>query len=76
MITLRELVDSVAWLQPQEHIKIILWNKNRAYEKDEFKDIEFNIKNFAKYADYWVTDLDIEHDNKDNAYLSCSIWKD
>lgn len=76
MITLRELVDSVAWLQPQEHMKITLWDKSKLYEDGEYKDIELTIRNFAKYADYWVSDLDIEYDNKNNAYLSCMIWKD
>lgn len=76
MITLHELVDSVAWLQPQEHMKISLWDKSKIYEDNEYKDIELNIRNLAKYADYWVGDLDIEYDDKDNAYLSCMIWKD
>ena len=76
MITLCELVNSVAWLQPQEHMKISLWDKTRVCEDDEYKDIELNIRNLAKYGDYWVNDLDIEYDDRDNAYLSCIIWKD
>lgn len=75
MITLRELVDSVAWLQPQEHIKISLWDKSKLYEDGEYKDIELTIRNFAKYANYWVGDIDIEeYENK--VLLSCTIWKD
>ncbi len=76
MITLAELIGATAWLKPQDHMKISLWDKSKLYEDDEYKDIELTIRNFAKYADYWIDDLDIEYDNKDNAYLSCMIWKD
>lgn len=76
MITLIELIEATAWLQPQEHIKINLWDKTKVCEDDEYKNIKLNIRNLAKYGNYWVTDLDIEYDNEDNAYLSCSIWKD
>jgi len=76
MITLCQLIDSVAWLNPQEHMKISLWDKSKLYENDEYRDIELTVRNFAKYANYQIGDLDIEYDNKDNAYLSCMIWKD
>ena len=75
MITLCQLVDSVAWLEPQDHIKISLWDKSKLYESGEYKDIELNIRNLAKYGDYWVSDLDIEK-YKDEVFLSCLIWKD
>ncbi len=76
MITLMQLIEATAWLQPQEHMKISLWDKSKLYENDEYRDIELTVRNFAKYANYQVGDLDIEYDNKDNAYLSCMIWKD
>lgn len=76
MITLCQLIDSVAWLEPQNHIKISLWDKSKLYEDGEYRDIGLTIRNLAKYANYLVGDLDIEHDSKNNAYLSCTIWKD
>lgn len=76
MITLMQLIEATAWLQPQEHIKVSLWDKSKLYEDGEYKDIELNVRNLARYGDYWVTDLDIEYDDGDNAYLSCMIWKD
>lgn len=75
MITLCQLVDSVAWLEPQDHIKISVWDKSKLYKAGEYKDIELNIRNLAKYGDYWVSDLDIEK-YKDEVFLSCLIWKD
>ena len=75
MITLMQLIEATAWLQPQDHIKINLWDRTKVYEDDEYKDIELNVRNLAKYGDYWVTDLDIE-EYEDKIFLSCSIWKD
>jgi hypothetical protein len=76
MITLVELINATAWLKPQEHIKISLWDKSKLYEDGEYTDIELTVCNLAKYANYSVGDLIVEYDNKDNAYLSCTIWKD
>lgn len=76
MITLCQLIDSVAWLRPQDHMKISLWDKSKLYEDGEYKDIELTVRNFARYANYWVGDLDIEYDDENNAYLNCTIWKD
>lgn len=75
MITLRELIEATTWLQPQEHMKISFWDKSKVYEENEFEDIELNIRNLAKYGDYWVSDLDIE-EYEDKVFLSCLIWKD
>ena len=72
MITLIELVNAVAWTEPQDHIRITLWDKSKVYEeKGEFTDIEFNVRNLAKYGNYWVSDIDIE-----NNKLFCMIQKD
>ena len=77
MITLIQLVESTAWLQPQDHIKVNLWDRTKVYEDGEYKDIELNVRNLAKYGDYWVTDLDIEeYKDEDKVFLSCLIWKD
>ena len=75
MITLMEFVNATAWLRPQDHMQIVLWNKSKVYEKDEFENIEFNIRNFAKYGNYWVDDIDIVERNG-KVLLCCSIWKD
>jgi hypothetical protein len=72
MITLVELINATTWLEPQDHIKIVLWDKSKVYEDTgEFTSIDFNIRNLAKYGNYWVSDIDIE-DGK----LTCLIWKD
>ena len=75
MITLMELIDTTTWLRPQEHMKITLWDKSKIYEPDEFKDIELNVYNLAKYGNYNVSDIDIEYID-DDAYLSCMIWRE
>lgn len=76
MITLIELINATTWLQPQDHIKICVWDKSKVYEeKGEFTDIELSVRSLAKYGDYFVSDIDIEViDNE--PYLSCMIWKD
>lgn len=78
MITLMELVRATGWLEPQNHIKVTLWNKDKVYEDDEFQDIDLNVYNFARYGDFWVQDIDIEwyQNNDKNPELSCLIWKD
>ena len=74
MITLTELIDATTWLQPQDHIKVSLWDKSKVYEENEFEDIELNVKNLAKYANYYVRDIDIEYIDDREANLTCIIW--
>ncbi len=81
MITLTELINATTWLKPQDHMKVTLWNKSKAYgeeEFEEFEDIELNVKNLAKYGDYFVSDIDIEIflEDEETCYLVCFIWKD
>lgn len=76
MITLVELIDATTWLQPQDHIKVTVWDKSNIYEENEFIDIELNVRNLAKYGDYCVSDIDIEFYGKDEPVLACMIWKD
>lgn len=73
MITLAELIDATTWLKPQDHIKITLWNKDKAYTDKEFEDLDVDVKNVAKYADYYVSDIDIEFVDEYNTYLTCMI---
>ena len=76
MITLIELVNATTWLQPQDHMRVCVWDKSKVYEeKGEFTDIELNIRNLAKYSDYFVSDIDIESYN-DEPVLSCLIRKE
>ena len=74
MITLAELINATTWLQPQDHIKVSLWDKSKVYEENEFEDIELNVKNLAKYANYYVRDIDIEYIDDREANLTCIIW--
>ena len=76
MITLAQLIQSTTWLQPQDHMKISLWDKSKIYEEGEFVDLELNVRNLAKYGNYWVDDIDIEVCEGDKPVLACMIWKD
>ncbi len=77
MITLIELIDATTWLQPQDHIKVSLWDKSKIYEENEFEDITLSVKALAKYANFWVSDIDVEVDPETNQpYLTCMIWED
>ena len=75
MITLTELIEATTWLKPEDHMKVVLWNKSRIYEKEEFENIELNVYNLAKYGNYLVSDIDIE-EYDDGSFLGCLIRKD
>lgn len=74
MITLTQLINATAWLEPEKHMRISLWDKTKVYEEDEFKDIPLNVRALARYGDYLVDDIDVEG-YKDQVVLSCTIWK-
>ena len=74
MITLGELINATTWLQPQDHMKVSVWDKSKVYSEDEFEDIELTVKNIAKYANYYVSDIDIEYIDGNEACLVCMIW--
>ena len=78
MIILMQLVDATTWLQPQDHMEIDLWNKDKIYEygEDEFRKIELNVKTLAKYGNYQVKDIDITDNEDGELCLYCTIWKD
>ena len=75
MITLHDLIESTCWSDPQEHIKIALWYPENVYndDKQEFVDIEFNVRSVLKYKDYIVHDIDIEMSNNDKPILTCLL---
>lgn len=73
MITLMELVKATAWTQPQEHMKVSIWNKSKIYEKDEFEDITLTVKTLAEYGDCPISDIDVETDKDGYLWLSCLI---
>lgn len=75
MITLTELIKATTWLKPEDHMKVVLWNKSRIYGKEEFENIELNVYNLAKYGNYLVSDIDIE-EYDDGSFLGCLIRKD
>lgn len=76
MITLHDLIESTSWLDPQKHIRIALWYPENVYDDDkqEFVDVEFNVKSALKYKNYTVHDIDIEM-NKNEPILSCLLVK-
>ena len=74
MITLMQLIDATAWLEPEKNMRISLWDKTKVYEDDEFKDISLNVRSLAKYGNYIVDDIDIER-RRDQTFLSCTIHK-
>ena len=79
MITLLEFINATTWLEPQDYVKVCLWDKSKTYsdEDGEFKDILLNVKNLAKYGNYYVSNIDIETDNNNyKTYLSCMICED
>ena len=73
MITLIELINATAWLEPQDHLKVCIWDKTKMYEDfGEFKDIKLNVYTLAKYGNYYVSDIDVEYyPDEDKTYLSC-----
>ena len=73
MITLAQLIEATTWLQPQDHMKINLWDKSKIYEEGEFQEIELNVRNLAKYGDYYVSDIDIESYGENEPVLTCMI---
>lgn len=76
MVTLIELIDSTTWLQPQDHMEVHLWDKSKIGEEDEFKDIELNIRNLAKYGNYIINELDIDYNKDGEPILFCYICKE
>lgn len=76
MITLADFISATAYLEPQEHMKVTLWDKTKIYEEDEFEDIILNVRSLAKYKDYYVRDIDVEHYEDCGSVLSCMIYKE
>lgn len=65
-MTLIDLINSVCWSEPQDHMKVTLFDKVAYVKNDDehnWEEIELNVKNVAKYGNCIVRDIDIE-DNK------------
>ena len=78
MITLMEYINATAWTQPENHIKITLWDKSKVYEEGEFEDIELNVKTLAQYGNCEIGDIDIvcSDEDSDDYYLHCLVHKE
>lgn len=75
MITLAELIEATTWLRPQERIRITLWDKSKVYCEEEFKDIDLDVYNLARYGNYFVSDIDVEKNDDEELFLTCMIYK-
>ena len=75
MFTLMQLINATTWLQPQDHMEVDLWDKDKVYEDDEFEKIELNIKTLAKYGNHQVKDIDVTINDDGEPFLYCMVWK-
>jgi hypothetical protein len=71
-----ELVNATAWLSPQDHMKVTIWDKSKVYEEGEYTNIDLTVYSLAKYGNYFVSDIDVEQERNGELYLSCSIRED
>lgn len=70
-MTLIDLINATCWTEPQEHIKVSLFDKEAYTNFDDehaWEEIDLNVHNLAKYGNCEVNDIDVE-----DGFLVCCV---